>query len=110
MSSQSVHYYFPCPLLRALTDSFELRDAELSEDRSPSRDEKIASWRFARQIEVNQTLTILYLIVEASRWQHLKGEDGLMREAVGMFRSAICSRFSIAKYNLCLQLASTLAS
>lgn len=55
----------------------------MSEDGSPSRDEKIASWRFLRQIEVNQTLTALYLIIEASRWQHSKGEDGFMRESIG---------------------------
>ena len=55
------------------------------EDGSLSQDEKIASWRFLKQIEVNQTLTALYLIVEASRWQRSKGEHGSMREAVGSF-------------------------
>ena len=55
----------------------------MSEDDSPSRDEKIASWRFLRQIEVNQTLTALYLIIEASRWQRSKGEDEVMRNFVG---------------------------
>ena len=62
----------------------------MSEDGSPSQDEKIASSRFLRQIEVNQTLTVLYLIIEAGRWQHSKGEDGSMQEAIGWFRSSSC--------------------
>lgn len=66
----------------------------MSEDSSSSQDEKLASWRFLRQIEVNQTLTVLYLIIEASRWQCSKGEDGSMQEAVGSFRSTLRSRFS----------------
>ena len=57
----------------------------MSEDDSPSQEEKLASWRFLKQIEVNQTLTALYLIVEASRWQWSKGEHGPMQEAVGSF-------------------------
>ena len=61
----------------------------MSEDDSPSRDEKIASWRFLRQIEVNQTLTALYLIIEASRWQRSKGQDEKMRDSVGLFKSAM---------------------
>ena len=68
----------------------------MSEDDSPSRDEKIASWRFLRQIEVNQTLTALYLIIEASRWQRSKGENEVMRNFVGWFRSAMLSHFSAA--------------
>ena len=66
----------------------------MSEDVSPSQDDKLPSWRFLRQIEVNQTLTALYLIIEAGRWQRLKGEDGSMWETVGLLRSKICSRFS----------------
>ncbi|KAL9064010.1 MAG: hypothetical protein Q9161_009143 [Pseudevernia consocians] len=58
------------------------QDVEISEDGSPSQDHRLASWRFLKQIEVNQTLTALYLIIEASRWQCSKGEDGPMREAV----------------------------
>lgn len=68
----------------------------MSGDDSPSRDEKIASWRFLRQIEVNQTLTALYLIIEASRWQRSKGDDEVMRDTVGLFNSAILSHFSAA--------------
>ena len=68
----------------------------MSEDDSPSRDEKIASWRFLRQIEVNQTLTALYLIVEASRWQRSKGEDEVMRDSVGLFNSVLLSHFLAA--------------
>lgn len=68
----------------------------MSEDGSPSQDEKLASWRFLRQIEVNQTLTALYLIIETGRWQRSKGNDGSMREAVGPFRSTLCSRLSAA--------------
>ena len=60
------------------------RDAEGSADVSSSQDEKISSSRFLKQIEVNQTLTALYLLVEASRWQHSKQEDAFMREAFGM--------------------------
>ena len=74
----------------------EPRDADVSEDDSASRDEKIASWRFLRQIEVNQTLTALYLIIEASRWQRSKGEDEVMRDSVGLFKSAMLSHFSAA--------------
>lgn len=66
----------------------------MSEDISPSQDEKLASWRFLKQIEVNQTLTALYLIVETSRWQCAKGEDGSMREAVGSFSDQCCVRAS----------------
>lgn len=72
-------------MIWTLIDSFEPRDVEMLEDGSLSQDEKIASWRFLKQIEVNQTLTALYLIVEASRWQRSKGEHGSMREAVGSF-------------------------
>ena len=88
-SEQSVSPLLSIPPLYDMekTKSFEPRDVELPEDGSPSQDEKLASWRFLRQIEVNQTLTVLYLIVEASRWQHSKGEDGIMREAVGLSRS-----------------------
>ena len=68
----------------------------MSEDDSPSRDEKIASWRFLRQIEVNQTLTALYLIIESSRWQRSEGEDKVMRDSVGSFNSAMLSDFSAA--------------
>ena len=85
----------------APTNSFEPRDTEVSEDGSPSQDEKIASWRFLRQIEVNQTLTALYLIIEAGRWQHSKGEDGSLREAVGLFRSTMCLRGSAANIQIC---------
>ena len=73
----------------------------MSEDGSPSQDEKVASWRFLRQIEVNQTLTALYLIIEAGRWQRSKGEEGPMREAIGLFRSIICTRFSAADNHDC---------
>lgn len=73
----------------------------MSEDGSPSRDEKIASWRFLRQIEVNQTLTALYLIIEASRWQHSKGEDGFMRESIGWFKSTMHSHFLAADIHEC---------
>ena len=87
----------PCCLMTsAPTHLCEPRDAELSEDVSPSRDEKLASWRFLRQIEVNQTLTTLYFIIEASRWQHSKGEDRSMREAVGSFSPTMSSRLLIA--------------
>lgn len=72
----------------------------MSEDDSPSRDEKVASWRFL-QIEVNQTLTALYLIIEASRWQHSKGEDGFMRESIGWFKSSMHSRFLVADIHEC---------
>ena len=69
--------------MRALVDSFELR-----EDGPPSQEEMSAGWRFLmRQIEVNQTLTVLYLIVEAGRWQHLKGDDGPVQQAIGKSRS-----------------------
>lgn len=77
-------------------DSFEPRDAEILEDGSPSQDERLASWRFLRQIEVNQTLTALYLVIEVSRWQRSKGEDGSMQEAVGVFSSTMWSRVSAA--------------
>ena len=73
-------------MIRTRANSSDFRDVEMSEDNSSSQDEKLASWRFLRQIEVNQTLTVLYLIIEASRWQRSKGEDGSMREAVGSFR------------------------
>lgn len=63
------------------------------EDGPSSQDEKLASWRFLRQIEVNQTLTALYLIIEASRWQRSKGEDGSMRKALGSFNQ-FCVRTS----------------
>lgn len=73
----------------------------MSEDGSLPQDEKLASWRFLRQIEVNQTLTVLYLIIEAGRWQCSKGEDESMREAVGSFRSTFCSRCSAADAHDC---------
>ena len=93
MNSQSVHCSLPHLITKcAPANSFEPRDAEVLEDGSPSQDEKVASWRFLRQIEVNQTLTALYLIVEAGRWQHVKGEDESMREAVGQFKSIVYSR------------------
>lgn len=65
------------------------QDVEMSEDGSPSQDEKLASWRFLRQIEVNQTLTALYLIIETGRWQRSKGNDGSMREAVASLGPSI---------------------
>ena len=71
----------------------------MSEDDSPSRDEKIASWRILRQIEVNQTLTALYLIIESSRWQRSEGEDKVMRDSVGLFKSTMLSDFSAADFN-----------
>lgn len=77
------------------------RDAEMPEDGSSSQDEKLASWRCLKQIEVNQTLTALYLIVEASRWQSSKGKDGFMVEAVGSFRSTMYSRLSAADSHNC---------
>lgn len=73
----------------------------MSEDESPSRDEKVASWRFLRQIEVNQTLTALYLITEASRWQHAKGEDDFMRESIGWSKAYILLGFSAADIHEC---------
>ena len=78
-------------MMRTRTHSFEPRDVEISEDDSPSHEERLASWRFLKQIEVNQTLTALYFIIEASRWQRSKGEDGPMREAVGSFQSILYS-------------------
>ncbi|CAD6591782.1 MAG: Factor arrest protein 11 [Alectoria sarmentosa] len=65
------------------------QDVDMSDDGPPSQDDKIASWRFLRQIEVNQTLTALYLIIEASRWQRSKGEDGSMQEAIAGIGSCI---------------------
>ena len=53
-------------------------------DGSSSEEEKIASSRFLKQIEVNQTLTALYVLVEASRWQCSKYEDMKMEEAFCM--------------------------
>ena len=38
-------------------------------DGTSSQDEKFSSSRYLKQIEVNQTLTALYLIVESTRWQ-----------------------------------------
>lgn len=88
-------------MMRTRTHSFEPRDVEISEDGSPSQDQRLASWRFLKQIEVNQTLTALYLIIEASRWQRSKGEDGSMREAVGSFQSILCSRLSATDLDDC---------
>lgn len=61
----------------------DCRDIDVVADGSGSQDEKIASLRFLKQIEVNQTLTSLYLIVEASRWQRAKQQGLEMQRNIG---------------------------
>ncbi len=48
-----------------------------------SQDQKVTSARFLKQIEVNQTLTALYLIVEGSRWQCAKGRGAMTLQTIG---------------------------
>lgn len=62
---------------------------------SAESDENTAVLRFLNQIEVNQTLTALYLLVEVSRWQLSKQDDISMRETIGVYYSPLWPDISL---------------
>ena len=61
------------------------RETEKLAEVASSQDDKVASLRILKLIEVNQTLTALYLLVEASRWQNSKPEVLERQEEFGTY-------------------------
>jgi len=62
--------------------SYVFRDVDIL---SEAQDEQLSHARFLKQIEVNQTLTALYLLVEVGRWKRSKGEDMTIRATIGLW-------------------------
>ena len=60
------------------------RDLDRVNDPSPTTDDKMASMRFLKKIEINQALTALYCVVEIGRWQIAATKDSSIRQAMSM--------------------------
>ena len=62
------------------------RDSEMLNDTSVMKDEEVASMRFLKQVEINQTLTVFYCIIEVGRWQITEKNEPSIRQAISKNR------------------------
>ena len=58
------------------------READSAVDSAPLSEEDLASAKLSRFIEINQSLTALYIIIEVGRWENFQ-EKSLIRQAIG---------------------------
>lgn len=47
------------------------------------KDDEVAMMRFNEQLEINQTLTALYLLIEVGRWQCTQDEPHSILRSIG---------------------------
>lgn len=69
-------------LVRLLTDIGPRDSIPLSDDQVMNDDDS-TSLKFLTQLEINQALTVLYVLVEAARWQDNQDKAPQIRQAFG---------------------------
>ena len=82
MSHPDVPHLVFSNTVRLLTDIGPRDSIPLSDDQVMNDDDS-TSLKFLMQLEINQALTVLYVLVEAARWQDNQDKAPQIRQAFG---------------------------